>query len=178
MYNAYAHGSAMTTPVNIPKRAAYKAADVCAIVELQPYVLRTWEAEFPDLGTPQSNGRARVYRRADLDRVIRIKELIVVDGLTLGAARRKLAKESSPDDESEPLLFDSDGDEARAQVEKVKSGLRSLLEMLSGPGSATAAASVSAEGEAVQPDAAGPTAARSDEMRQPSRGAKPAQKRA
>ena len=70
----------MTTPVKIPKRTAYKAADVCAIVELQPYVLRTWEAEFPDLGVQQSNGRARIYRRSDLDKVLRIKELIVVEG--------------------------------------------------------------------------------------------------
>ena len=81
----------MTTPVNIPKRKAYKAADVCSMVELQPYVLRTWEAEFPDLGVPQSNGRTRLYRQADVDKVIRIKELIVGEGLTLGAARRKLA---------------------------------------------------------------------------------------
>ena len=34
----------------IPNRAAFKSAEVCAIAGLQPYVLRTWEAEFPDLG--------------------------------------------------------------------------------------------------------------------------------
>jgi DNA-binding transcriptional MerR regulator len=123
----------MTTPVKTPKRKAYKAADVCSMVELQPYVLRTWEAEFPDLGVQQSNGRARLYRQTDVDKVIRIKELIVGEGLTLGAARRKLVQETPDSDDSEPLLFETDNGEARAQVEAVKSGLRSLLEMLSEP---------------------------------------------
>ena len=132
----------MTTPVKIPKRAAYKANDVCAIVELQPYVLRSWEAEFPDLGVQQSNGRARIYRRSDLDKVLRIKELIVVEGLTLGAARRRLAKEASPDDDTEPRLFDVEqGAETRAQIEEVKSGLRAVLELLKGSGNGQAAAS-------------------------------------
>ena len=132
----------MTTPVKIPKRAAYKAADVCAIVKLQPYVLRTWEAEFPDLGVQQSNGRARIYRRSDLDKVLRIKELIVVEGLTLGAARRKLAKEAAPDDDTEPRLFDGDdADETRARIEEVKSGLRAVLELLKGADNGQAAAS-------------------------------------
>jgi len=138
----------MTTSINNPKRKAYKAADVCSMVELQPYVLRTWETEFSDLGVPQSNGRTRLYRQADVDKVIRIKELIVGEGLTLGAARRKLAKEAPDSDESDLLLFDTDGREARAQVEVVKSGLRSLLEMLSEPGNDATAAVGSESGQA------------------------------
>ncbi len=174
----------MTTPVKIPKRTAYKAADVCTIVEVQPYVLRTWEAEFPDIGVPQSDGRARIYRQSDIDKVIRIKELIVVEGLTLGAARRKLVKETPANDESEPFLFDTDdGAEARARVEEVKSGLRSLLELLSGPGNgATAAggsAAGSADGESVaETTAPVPAKKKAAGARQPSRGAKPAQERA
>lgn len=153
----------MTTPVKTPKRKAYKAADVCSMVELQPYVLRTWEAEFPDLGVQQSNGRTRLYRQADVDKVIRIKELIVGEGLTLGAARRKLVQETPDSDESEPLLFDTDGSEARAQVEAVKTGLRSLLEMLSEPGNGAGAS-------------AGPAAEATPEKksRKPGRGAKSA----
>ena len=33
-----------------PKRELFKAADVCEVVHLQPYVLRSWEAEFPQIG--------------------------------------------------------------------------------------------------------------------------------
>ena len=122
----------MTTPAKIPQRSVYKAAEVCAIAKLQPYVLRSWEAEFPDLGVEQSGGRLRVYRRADLDRVLRIKELLFVEGLTLGAARRKILKETPAVDGGEqPPVEELLGADARARVEDVKTGLRSILTMLS-----------------------------------------------
>ena len=165
----------MTTPVKIAKRKAYKAADVCSMVELQPYVLRTWEAEFPDLGVPQSKGRTRLYRQADVDKVIRIKELIVGDGLTLGAARRKLLQETPDSDESDLVLFDTDGGEVRAQVEMVKSGLRSLLEMLSGPGNGAAAEGGPKSAQAVASPA---DSVPEKKSRKPSRGTKSAQQRA
>src|SRR5256885_16362193 len=79
--------------VEIPKRALFKAAEVCDLVKVQAYVLRSWEAEFPDLGVAKTAGGPRVYRRADLERVLRIKHLLFVEGLTLAAARRKLADE-------------------------------------------------------------------------------------
>jgi DNA-binding transcriptional MerR regulator len=123
---------AMTTSVKIPQRAVYKAAEVCAIAKLQPYVLRSWEAEFPDLGVEQSGSRLRVYRRAHLDMVLRIKELLFVEGLTLGAARRKILKETPAADggEQQPLE-ELLGADAQARVEDVKAGLRSILSMLS-----------------------------------------------
>ncbi len=129
----------MTIPVKIPQRSVYRAAEVCTIAKLQPYVLRSWEAEFPGLGIEQSGGRLRVYRRAHLDMVLRIKGLLFVEGLTLGAARRKILKETPAEDEGEqkPLeeLLDVD---AQARVEDVKAGLRAILTMLSGSGNGDA----------------------------------------
>src|SRR2546425_608454 len=52
--------------VDIPNRALFKAAEVCDLAKVQPYVLRSWEAEFPDLGVARSAGSPRVYRRADV----------------------------------------------------------------------------------------------------------------
>ena len=43
-----------STPIEIPNRALFKAAEVCELLKLQPYVLRSWEAEFPDLGRRES----------------------------------------------------------------------------------------------------------------------------
>jgi len=125
----------MTTSVRIPQRSVYKAAEVCAIAKLQPYVLRSWEAEFPDLGVERSGTRLRVYRRVDLDTVLRIKELLFVDGLTLGAARRKILNETPAVDEGDHLPFDELlNADARARVEDVKAGLQSILVMLSESG--------------------------------------------
>ena len=122
----------MMTRVKIPRRFVYRAAEVCAIAKLEPYVLRSWEAEFPDLGVEQSGSRLRVYRRAHVDMVLRIKELLFVEGLTLGAARRKILKETPPADRSEQQpLEELLGADAQERVEDVKAGLRSILAMLS-----------------------------------------------
>ena len=74
-------------PLEIPKRALFKAAEVCELVKVQPYVLRSWEAEFPELGVAKAAGGVRVYRRADVEQVARIKHLLLVEGLTLAGAQ-------------------------------------------------------------------------------------------
>src|SRR6266853_4772777 len=81
--------------VEIPNRALFKAAEVCDLVKLQPYVLRSWEAEFPELGVSKAGG-PRIYRRADVEQVVRIKHLLLVEGLTLAGARRKIEEELTP----------------------------------------------------------------------------------
>ena len=36
--------------VQIPNRSLFRQPEICEIAQVQPYVLRSWEAEFPDLG--------------------------------------------------------------------------------------------------------------------------------
>jgi DNA-binding transcriptional MerR regulator len=74
-------------PVEIPNRSLFRQPEVCEIAKVQPYVLRSWEAEFPDLGVAKTEGGPRVYRRADVERVLRLKHLLYVEGLTLAGAR-------------------------------------------------------------------------------------------
>lgn len=120
------------TSVEIPNRALFKATEVCDLVKLQPYVLRSWEAEFPDLGVAKTEGGPRVYRRADVEQVLRIKHLLLVDGLTLAGARRKLQEESMPVGADAPVLDELMGEHARERLTEVKKGLRAILELLSG----------------------------------------------
>jgi len=116
-----------------PKLERLKAADVCQIAQVQPYVLRTWEAEFPDLGQVTAGG-PRIYGRADVERVLRIRELVYVEGLTLSGARRRL-EESSEDDgpvaaAAEFALVD---DTTRVRLQSVREGLKGLLALLDRP---------------------------------------------
>lgn len=124
------------------KRTWLKAADVCERAQVQAYVLRTWEMEFADLGVVKNPGGPRMYRPSDLERVLRIKQLVFVEGLTLAGARRKLDAERQASDE---LPFDDEPDtprkatldgEARKRVTAVRNGLRALLTLLSQPGTA------------------------------------------
>src|ERR671938_1877949 len=92
--------------VQIPNRSLFRQPEICEIAQVQPYVLRSWEAEFPDLGVAKTAGGPRVYRRADLERVLRIKHLLFVEGLTLAGARRRLADEDPGSNGDETPLDD------------------------------------------------------------------------
>jgi len=125
-----------TVQVDIPKRALFKAAEVCELLKLQPYVLRTWEAEFPALGVAKSPGSPRVYRREDVEQVQKIKHLLLVEGLTLAGARRKLEEDAPPGGTDPAAIDELIGRNARERLTEVKRGLRSILELLNGRGSA------------------------------------------
>jgi DNA-binding transcriptional MerR regulator len=116
--------------VEIPKRALFKAAEVCDLAKVQPYVLRSWEAEFPQLGVAKSAGAPRAYRRSDVEQVLKIKHLLLVDGLTLAGARRKLEEDTAPVEADAPLFEALIGQNARERLTAVKRGLQSILELL------------------------------------------------
>ncbi|MGE3473151.1 MAG: MerR family transcriptional regulator [Vicinamibacterales bacterium] len=121
--------------VDIPNRPLFKASEVCDLAKVQPYVLRSWEAEFKDLGVLKSGSTTRVYRREDVERVLRIKHLLLIEGLTLAGVRRKLEEETEPALEFDPPAAVVPGlaAEARERIGEVRRGLRSLLDLLDAP---------------------------------------------
>jgi len=81
-----------TTPATgkIPEKLFYKAAEVCQITDTQPYVLRFWESEFPQLASEKNRSGQRVYRREDIDLVFKIKKLLYQEEYTIAGARRAI----------------------------------------------------------------------------------------
>ena len=77
-------------------------------------------------------GGPRVYRRADVEQVARIKHLLLVEGLTLAGARRRLEEESTPVAPNAAVIDELIGENARERLTEVKRGLQSLLDLLSG----------------------------------------------
>src|SRR6185503_9920854 len=120
--------------VEIPKRALFKAAEVCELAKVQPYVLRSWESEFPELGVAKTAGAPRIYRREDVEQVLRIKHLLLVEGLTLAGARRRLDEESATVAPDAPVIDELIGRNARERLTEVKRGLQSILELLARQG--------------------------------------------
>lgn len=143
--------------VDIPNRALFRSPEVCEIAKVQPYVLRSWEAEFPDLGVTKTEGGPRFYRRADVERVLQLKHLVYVEGLTLAGARRRLSEEK-PDGQAESLALADVGElfgaDARDRILEVRRGLRELAAMLS-----RSPAAAEAEPAAVPPGASAAAAA-------------------
>ena len=112
----------------IPNRSLFRQPEVCELAQVQPYVLRSWEAEFPDLGVSKAGG-PRVYRKADVERVLRIKHLLFVEGLTLAGVRRRMQEEQAPEP-SGPSLDDLLTRDARERILSVRKSLRDLAAML------------------------------------------------
>lgn len=117
-----------------PKRELFKAAEVCDVVQVQPYVLRSWESEFPQLGQTQAGGGPKLYRRSDVELVLRIKQLVFDEGLTLSGARRRLEEDAEPNTGAAVLVGEAVGDHVVEQLRNVRSGLKSILEILSKDG--------------------------------------------
>jgi DNA-binding transcriptional MerR regulator len=117
-----------TAPVSDEK--LYKIGEVCKLAELQPYVLRYWETEFPQLSPNKSGGGQRLYTRRELDVILRIKELLYRDGFTIAGAKKKLESEGS-----EPVAEASTAQAPAAApgsdvLTRVKTELRAILEIL------------------------------------------------
>ena len=71
----------------------YKIGEVCRMADVQPYVLRYWETEFPPLAPNKSGGGQRLYTQHEIDIILRIKQLLYSEGFTIAGAKKKLEAE-------------------------------------------------------------------------------------
>ena len=125
--------------VEIPKRALFKAAEVCDLAKVQPYVLRYWETEFPLLAPTKSGGGQRMYTRREIDVILRIKQLLYSEGFTIAGAKKRLEIELSQPAIAEAAATTApalpaagapmNGEVTRA-LSDVKKELSSILKML------------------------------------------------
>jgi DNA-binding transcriptional MerR regulator len=75
------------------KKTTHRLGDVCRLLDLQPYVLRYWETEFPMLRSEESSGANRVYGEPEVALLRRIKTLLYEEGYTIAGAKKKLETE-------------------------------------------------------------------------------------
>ena len=84
---------AETTSENAEVR--YKIGDVCRIADVQPYVLRYWESEFPVLAPDRSVPGPRTYSARELELIGQIKRLLYDEGYTIAGAKKRLESDSA-----------------------------------------------------------------------------------
>lgn len=77
------------------KTKQHRFGEVCRLLDVQPYVLRYWETEFPALANESESSGQRTYSEDDLQVIRRIKELLYSEGFTLVGAKKKLQAELS-----------------------------------------------------------------------------------
>ncbi len=72
------------------ERLYYRIGEVSRITGLKPHVLRYWESEFKVIKPHKGGSLQRLYRRKDLDLILKIKKLLYEDGFTIAGAKRKI----------------------------------------------------------------------------------------
>jgi DNA-binding transcriptional MerR regulator len=113
----------MSEPLDDDDRL-YKIGEVCRIADVQPYVLRYWETEFPSLAPNKSGGGQRLYTRREIDIILRIKQLLYSEGFTIAGAKKKL------ETEGEPAAAAAPAKDVSKALRQMKEELTAILRML------------------------------------------------
>lgn len=120
--------SSRTSEVLIPERLYFRIGEVARLCRLPAYVLRFWESEFPQLKPVKSNTGQRMYRRKDVESILRIKKLLYEEGFTISGARQHLRAEVKGEKKQNPLPFPAS---SAPDLRYIRQGLQEILSMLS-----------------------------------------------
>jgi DNA-binding transcriptional MerR regulator len=112
----------------IPDKLYFRIGEVATLCRLPAYVLRFWESEFPQLRPVKSSTGQRMYRKRDVESVLRIKQLLYQQGFTISGARQQLRAETKSDKTQAAIPFPT---HAAPEIQHIRQGLREILDLLS-----------------------------------------------
>ena len=122
---------------SIPNKLFFKIGEVCEITDTQPYVLRYWESEFPALAPAKNSSGQRIYRRRDIETVLRIKQLLYEEGFTIAGAKKRLETElagrgTTPVSQAAAVVESENAaeDPTKRALAEVRDTLREILTLL------------------------------------------------
>lgn len=111
----------------IPDKLYFRIGEVAGLCHLPAYVLRFWESEFPQLKPVKSSSGQRMYRKRDVESVLRIKQLLYEQGFTISGARQQLRAEAKPDKTQTAIPFPT---QPSSEIQQIRQGLREILNLL------------------------------------------------
>lgn len=114
--------------VLIPEKLYFRIGEVSDLCRIPAYVLRFWESEFPQLKPVKSSTGQRMYRRRDLENILRIKTLLYQEGFTIAGARQQLKTETRGAKTQTALPFPQK--QRTAELRRVRQGLQEILAIL------------------------------------------------
>jgi len=121
-------GKSTGDEVLIPDKLYFRIGEVATLCHLPAYVLRFWESEFPQLKPVKSSTGQRMYRKRDVESVLRIKQLLYEQGFTISGARQQLRAENKSDKTQTAIPFPS---QSVPEIQRIRQGLREILSLLS-----------------------------------------------
>jgi len=121
-------GKGKAGEIFIPDKLYFRIGEVATLCRLPAYVLRFWETEFPQLKPVKSSTGQRMYRKRDVENVLRIKRLLYDQGFTISGARQQLRSETKSDKTQATIPFPA---RSAAEIQHIRQGLREILNLLS-----------------------------------------------
>ncbi len=114
---------------NIPEKLFYKIGEVSRITEVEPYVLRYWESEFPFLKPRKSRSGQRLYVKKDIETIFEIKRLLYEERYTIEGVKKKFMEPHLKVVEIEERSEDQ-AQSAQQRLEHVKRRLREIIQSM------------------------------------------------
>ncbi len=111
-------------PGAIPDKPFFKIGEAARLCAVKPYVLRYWETEFHSLKPRTTRSRQRLYRRQDVEQLLRIRNLLYDQRFTIEGARSRL-RELGHDEAAPPPLPPPEVD-----VETMRKLKQAVLELI------------------------------------------------
>jgi DNA-binding transcriptional MerR regulator len=111
---------------DIPDKLYFKIGEVSKLAEVAPHVIRYWETEFADISPKRANSNQRLYRRQDVELILKVKTLLHGQGYTIAGARRFLQSGEELIEETQTAKVSKEGE----KLGKIKSELLQLYNIL------------------------------------------------
>jgi DNA-binding transcriptional MerR regulator len=119
--------SAPVDPDGIPEKPYFKIGEAARLCAVKPYVLRYWETEFRSVRPQKTRSQQRLYRRKDVELLLKIRQLLYAQRFTIEGARARL-REMGHEEGPPPPVPTPEID--RDALRRIKQGLLDLLRLV------------------------------------------------
>jgi DNA-binding transcriptional MerR regulator len=106
-------------PPHIPDKLYFKIGEVSKLAELPAYVLRFWESEFGNIRPKRTSSGQRMYRKSDVEMILKIRDLLHTKKYTIRGAKQYLRTRKSTDAEAGVAQLDLLA-EVKTELEEIR----------------------------------------------------------
>ena len=121
----------------LPVKLYYRIGEVSEIVGVEPHVLRYWETEFRSIRPQKSRKGQRIYSRRDVDKLLKVKDLLYSHGFTIAGARKRLREGGAEPQQAAAAVVPEvkrPGAQLRVALGEIRRDIVALLAELESPG--------------------------------------------
>lgn len=110
----------------IPNKSNFKFQELTPITGVKPYVIRYWETEFSEIAPITSDSGQKLYARKDVEAILRVKNLLFEEKLTIPEAKARMGETASEELPSAVSVSAVEHDEAKVIIGSALSLIREI----------------------------------------------------